>query len=127
MNNEDTPLINDGFGPQLTGKETIAELFDGDIAIHLSEKDRKKRSIITTIDPKLMEKLRAFKTKVTRNTPIYKFKLLTDWLEQEVGDAVVKVQVKNKHLTKILQACAQHEEGGLKGVLELGRDNKDRY
>ena len=74
------PVINDGFGPQLTGSMTMAQLFDGKTSLHLTETQQHTQAVRDNIPDKLKKELLAFKTKVTCETPRYKFDMLMRWL-----------------------------------------------
>ena len=57
-NYANAPLINDGFGPQLTGTESVAQFFDNKDTMYLTEEGLKERTIREDIDPELLRKIR---------------------------------------------------------------------
>ena len=112
-------LTNDGFGPQLTGKESIIDFFDNEQTVRLTLDDQKERLVIENLDPKLRKKLQAFKTTVSRETPKFKFDILCLWLENEVVEMVIRRQAKTKRLGKILDRNATLEEQkDIKGLMK---------
>ena len=90
------PVVNDGFGPQLTKDVTIAQLFDGDVNLHLTEQLQQQQVVRNSIPDKLKKELLAFKTKVNEETPTYKFDMLMRWLEQRTADTTLEMQIKTK-------------------------------
>ena len=82
--------LNEGFGPQLKGDKTIAQLFDDEFSVHLTQQDREDRVIVNALDPALLSEIRKFKTKLTRNTPVHKYELLIMWLEHKVTESTLK-------------------------------------
>ena len=86
------PQLNNRFGPQLTGKETIADLFDGTSSLNLSVRDQREQEIRQNLPPKLLQELTAFKTKVTLKTLLHKFYLLIRWLEQRAQTRPLKAR-----------------------------------
>ena len=101
---------NDGFGPQLTGKETVAELFKSKTLIRPTAQDLKERVVRERMSAELLRKLEEFSAKVSRKTPQYKFQILTDWLEHEVLEMILKRQVQSKTYYSILKSDVQLEE-----------------
>ena len=64
------PVINDGFGPQLKGNVTMAQIFDGEVELSLTEDQQQQQAIRQSIPDRLKREILAFKTKVNKNTPI---------------------------------------------------------
>ena len=62
-----TMWTNDGFGPQLTGNETIVELFDSEIAMQATSETLRNNVLREGIDQNLLKTIRTFKTKVNSN------------------------------------------------------------
>ena len=109
-------VINNGFGPQLRGDETIAELFDSCTGC-LTEEDRKEKAVRASLDPKLMRQIQEFNTKLSKKTPIHKYEILILWLEHRITDITVKQQIKSKRFYKVLRNDAVMEEDeGVRGV-----------
>ena len=90
-----TMTINNGFGPQITGNESIAELFNKK-GVRLTKRDRQEKAIRASLDPKLVEQIQEFDTKINKNTPMHKYELLILWLEHRISDITIKQQVKSK-------------------------------
>ena len=61
-------LRNDGFGPQLSGKQTIAEIFDSEQSMHYTTEDMRQQILLEAVDPELVKEIKKFKTKVCKNT-----------------------------------------------------------
>ena len=111
---------NDGFGPQPTGNETIADFFDNEGLLILSKKEQKEKVIREGLNKDLLKKLRLFKTKLTRKTPLHKYEILTDWLEAQVVDSVLKKQVSSKRISRLLRSSVYlEEEKGVRGVISF--------
>ena len=104
------PVINDGFGPQLTGDVTIAQIFDGEVDLHITEHLQRQQAVRGNIPEKLKEELMAFKTKVNDDTPMAKFDMLMRWLEQRTADATLKMQIRTKAMKAMLKGDAELEE-----------------
>ena len=114
-------MTNDGFGPQLTGKETIVDFFDDKDSILLTVNDQKERIIWEKLDSDLKEKLQSFKTKINRDTPEHKFNILMMWLEQRTVESVIKQQPRSKYMERLFYRNRElEEEQGVRGVLAPG-------
>ena len=72
------PLTNDGFGPQLTGKESIAELFQKGDLVRTTAQDLKKRKVLERISPELKKKLSGFTTRISKTTALFRSEIVLD-------------------------------------------------
>ena len=114
-------LTNDGFGPQYTGKESMAEYFDNTNSLKMTIDEQNNQLVRGRVSEAVLKKLNQFKTRVTRKTPKFKFDILMSWLEQTTMDEVLERQAKSKRLNKLLKPSAQLEEDkSITGFVGLG-------
>ena len=108
---------NDGFGPQLTGKETIVELFENKNLVRSTRADLNARAVRNRLTPELLKKMAGFTKKVNKDTPRFRFLILTDWLEHEVLEMTLKQQVKSKTYSALMKPDAALEESGIRDAI----------
>ena len=114
-------LTNDGFGPQYTGKESMAEYFDSTNSLKMTIDEQNSQLVRGRVSEAVLKKMTQFKTRVSRKTPRFKFKILMSWLEQTTMDEILERQAKSKRLNKLLRPDAQLEESRtVTGFVGLG-------
>ena len=102
-------VVNNGFGPQITGKESVAELFSRK-GLRLTKRDRLDKAIRANLDPDLVAEVQEFDMKLSRKTPMHKYELLMLWLEHRISDITLKKQAKSKQFYKMLRNDVTLEE-----------------
>ena len=71
------------------------------------------------LDPKVRTKLMAFKTRLSRNTPVHKFEILMQWLEVQVMESILKGKTNRERGELLRNSVALEEREGVRGVLGL--------
>ena len=85
-----------GFESVTTGEGTIAEQFDDEHALVFTPEERKEQLIKDTMEYELIAALNAFKTKLSKSTPLHKYEILLGWLEMKAVETVVNRQERSK-------------------------------